>query len=632
MLRRRKKWIAFLALLLVAVAFRIAVAHWLPNDAPDDGRVYAQIARNVLEQHVYSHATEAPYDPSLIRLPGYPLFLAAIYSVFGHTNNGAVRIAQALIDTGTCAVVALLAFYWEPEEKRKRSTAIAALVLAVVCPFTTIYAATILTEVPTTFLAMAMMLAATLAFRNTFTIEDREKSQTNYKSLRHGLLWWGAAGLLGGLAVLFRPDSGLFVAAVGLTLVITGLIWSASAERSGDGALDVAPVDKSRSMKSGVAQRLLAHSKNFSCTMVTGAVFSLAFVLVLAPWTIRNARVFHLFQPLAPAHGEMPGEFVPRGYSSWVRTWLDDEAYIGPFLWSLDDQPINLDDVPPSAFDSADEKARIAALLDRYNHPSGAKAANPAQSQPGPTPTPQTSPTPGPANPKPSTGKAKPSPTGTSQKNANSNANKEDSGDEGDQNDNSGDQNDNSSDQGDEGDNNNADEPDQPEEHGPVEMTPEIDAGFAQIASERIARHPFRYYVWLPLKRAHTMWFDTHSQYWPFEGTLLPFEDLDYGTHQQFWLPLYAGLTAIYTLLGLVGGWLLWNSRKFDARRWLLLVSLAIILRLILFSSLENPEPRYLVEFFPFLAVLGGIAIARVPKLIKKPQNSQPQINTDSNR
>jgi hypothetical protein len=114
------------------------------------------------------------------------------------------------------------------------------------------------------------------------------------------------------------------------------------------------------------------------------------------------------------------------------------------------------------------------------------------------------------------------------------------------------------------------------------------------------------------MKRAHTMWFDTHSQYWPFEGTLLPLEDLDYAGHQQIWLPLFAGLTGIYTLLGLAGAWLLWDSRQSAARRWLLLVALAIVLRLILFSSLENPEPRYLVEFFPFLATLGGIAIARV--------------------
>ena len=150
-------------------------------------------------------------------------------------------------------------------------------------------------------------------------------------------------------------------------------------------------------------------------------------------------------------------------------------------------------------------------------------------------------------------------------------------------------------------------------------MTPDIDAGFAQIARERIARHRFQFYVLLPIKRARTMWFDTHSQYWPFEGTLLPFEDLDYEGHQQYWLPLFAGLTAIYTLLGLAGAWFLWGSGRFEARQWVLLVGLAIVLRLILFSSMENPEPRYLVEFFPFLSILGGIAIGQF----------RPRINAD---
>ncbi len=629
MLKIRKTWFVFLAILIVAAGFRIVVAHRWPNDAPDDGRTYAQMARNVLEQHVYSHATEAPYDPSLIRLPGYPLFLAGIYSIFGHTNNGAVRIVQALIDTGTCALVALLAFFWQPDEERKRTTAIAALALAAVCPFTTIYAATILTEVPTTFLVMAMLLAATLAFRNARTANEDTEGSKEHRSFKRSFLWWLTAGLLGGLAVLFRPDSGLFVAAVGITLVFTAPIWSAvaSAARHRFGSptnfslssqreSEVRSDDKPKFVGHQRRRRfaLPAHS-TLSRTLLAGTLFSLAFAIVLVPWTIRNARVFHLFQPLSPSHGEMPGEFVARGYNSWLRTWLDDEAYIGPFLWSLDEEPIDIDDVPPTAFDSADEKARVAALLDKYNNPPDSEDDNLVQSQPSPTPTPQTSPTP--ANLKPATGKVKPSPTTSPPKNTNANTNEPDSGDEGDQNDNS--------DQGDESDN--ADEPDQssPEDHGAVEMTPEIDAGFAQLARERIARHPLRYYVWLPLKRAHTMWFDTHSQYWPFEGTLLPFADLDYEHHQQIWLPLFAALTGIYTLLGLAGGWLLWVSRKSDARRWLLMISLAIGLRLILFASLENPEPRYLVEFFPFLATLGGIAIARVSKLTNK-----PQMNTDS--
>ncbi|HVS20308.1 MAG TPA: hypothetical protein VHD88_00595, partial [Pyrinomonadaceae bacterium] len=354
---QRKKWLVFLALLAFAATFRIAVAHHWPNDSPDDGRVYAQIARNVLEQHVYSHETEAPYDPSLIRLPGYPLFLAAIYKVFGHGNNGAVRIVQALIDTATCALIALLAFYWQPDEKRKRATALAALALAAVCPFTTIYAATILTEVPTMFLAVAMCVAATVAFRKTFTTEDAEQSKDN-TGFKHSLLWWLVSGLLGGLAVLLRPDSGLFAAAIGITLAISGLARFKESLRK---------------------------------TFTSCAIFSLAFVLVLVPWTVRNARVFHLFQPLAPAHGEMPGEFAPRGYSQWLRTWLDDERYIASFLWSLDAEQITLNDVPPQAFDSAEEKDRVAALLDQYNHPQGSATVSPSAS-PQPVPSPSTTP------------------------------------------------------------------------------------------------------------------------------------------------------------------------------------------------------------------------------------------------
>ncbi|HEV8590386.1 MAG TPA: hypothetical protein VGQ72_16070, partial [Pyrinomonadaceae bacterium] len=297
-------------------------------------------------------------------------------------------------------------------------------------------------------------------------------------------------------------------------------------------------------------------------SLIFATIFSVAFALVLTPWTIRNWRVFHLFQPLSPAHAEMPGEFVPHGYLLWVRTWLDDDSYVAPFLWSLDTDEIDVDDLPAGAFDSTDQKNRVAALLDKYNNADESEA--PAADEGTET------------NPNP---KATPQPSPEAQKNE-----EEDKGDES----------------------------EASEEPPSVEMTPEIDAGFAEIARERITRHPFRYYVWLPLKRAGTMWCDTHSQYWPFEGTLLPLDDLDYEHHQQIWLPLFAGLTAVYTLLGLLGAWSLWRTRKLDTRRWLLLVTLAIFLRLMLFSFLENPEPRYLVEFFPFLSVLGGLFVGRL--------------------
>jgi hypothetical protein len=536
--------LTYALLLMAAFCFRVSVARFLPNDGPDDGRLYAQIARNILEYHVYSDASGPPYEPTLIRLPGYPLFLAGVYALFGHANNTAVRVVQAIVDTAACGLIALIAFYWEPDRRLKRRTSIAALAFAALCPFTTIYVATILTEIPTIFFALATCLTASLAFRAT--------------QQRNALLLWAGTGLLAGMTVLFRPDSGLFAAAIGLTLVVGALMRASGLN----------PTTR--------RDELLYR---FSRASYLGAVFSLAFCLVLVPWAIRNRRLFHVFQPLAPAHAEMPGEFVPRGYLAWVRTWIDDGRYVDSALWALDVRPMKPESFPDRAFDSAGEKQRVAALLEKYNHA-------------GETPEPGNSPE---AQPTPSDDEDSDSNAPPDDSAANKDSDEADNADE-----------DNGDDEGDE-----PTSADQQTDQS-VEMTPEIDAGFGEIARERIANHPVRYYFILPVKRAFNLWFDTHSQYYPFEGELLPLGDLDYDIHQQFWLPLFATLTFLYTLFGIAGAWFLWQDRSFQARQWLLLVALIIVLRVAFFSTLENPEPRYVVEVFPFLSILAGIAFVRL--------------------
>ena len=506
-------WVVAL-LLLIALAFRLFIALRLPNDTPGDSIVYEQMARNVLEQHVYSHDDQPPYHPSLIRLPGYPLFLAAIYSVAGHQNNTAVRVVQAILDTATCGLVALVVFQWVDDDERRTRAALVSLALAAVCPFTSIYVATILTEVPTNFLAVLLCLLSTLAFKSNST--------------RRAFLLWALAGLTAGIAVFFRPDSGLFAAAVGFTILLT------FGRRDG-----------------------VRFSARFIRAVVVAAVFSFAFCLVLVPWTIRNRRVFGVFQPLSPAHGEMPGEFVPRGYLMWLRTWLDDGRYIGPVLWRLDSSPIKIEAFPRRAFDSVEERNRVAALLAKYNGVEEPVAS------------------------------ASPSPSPDAE------SEDEDESDEPEE------EVDDSADDTDSG----------------VEMTPEIDAGFAQLARERIARAPLKYYIVLPLDRAKSLWFDTHSQYYPFEGNMLPWENMDFTIHQQYWLPFFVGLTWLYTILAAVGAWVLWRIKSADSLRWLLMVSLIIFLRIGFFSTLENPEPRYVVEIFPFASILGGLGTLHLYKL-----------------
>src|SRR5205085_11992584 len=140
-----------------------------------------------------------------------------------------------------------------------------------------------------------------------------------------------------------------------------------------------------------------------------------------------------------------------------------------------------------------------------------------------------------------------------------------------------------------------------------VKMTPEIDAQFAVIADQRIARAPFRYYLFLPAKRAAALWFDSHSLYYPFGGQMSPVTDLDYDVDQQYWLPAFTALMWLYTFLAVAGAVFLWRRRADGSiLRWLILLALMTLPRIAFFSTVENPEPRYVVELFAFAAILGG--------------------------
>lgn len=589
-----KKYVAFLILLTIAgLAFRLFLALHVPTDEPDDGRLYARIATNVLEHRSYSIETEEPYSPTLIRVPGYPLFIAGLYATFGLDNNRAVRVIQAVLDTITCWLIALLALAWMPPgnagilafesrggldtkdgtaskgagsekqaglpplpgglPRKRRRLLLIALALAVCCPFPAIYVATILSETCTTLLATLCALTATLAMN----ARSRGKSAT----------WWLLAGFSGGLATMFRSDSGLFVAAAGCTLVLVGLYRALSQWRS----RSAHPSE----VWGGGAGRVIGR------TIVFGVMLTIGFALALAPWTLRNARVFGLFQPIAPSQANMPGEFVPRGYIQWLKTWVDDVKYTESLEWPLDNHPIHIEKVPDYAFDSPEERDRIAALLDRYNNPPSAAAPPPA---PAPPPVAAAPPA---ADIKPQNSKA-----GPQKKAAVEPAVSEEEAEE----------------EAEEPDEEEEDTPDEPEEiDQAVEMTPDVDAGFGEIARERIARHPLRFYLIVPLKRASSLWFDTHSQYYPFQGELLPLAALDKDLHQQYWLPLFMFLTLLYTALGAGGAWLMWKDRQ--SRRCLLLIALLIIPRFAFLSAMENPEPRYVVEYFAFVAALGSLLL-----------------------
>ncbi|MFO1434642.1 MAG: glycosyltransferase family 39 protein [Candidatus Competibacteraceae bacterium] len=527
------RWIGSVVFLtLAALALRLFLALGLPNDDPDDGRVYARIARNVIEHGVYSSEDAPPYVPTYIRVPSYPLLLAGIYSVFGHDANHAVRVCQALIDTATCWMAALLAMVWAPagwSRERRLGAALAALVLAALCPFIAIYVATILTETFATFLLVSLALVTSLALRA--------------RNPGPAIAWWLLTGILGGIGTLLRPDSGLFVTASGATLVLVALNRILEIRRNRE------PIDDVH----GQTHRILAR------TFISGSLLVIGFIATLAPWAVRNWQVFHVFQPLAPASATMPEEFVPLGYLTWVGTWITDERYAETVVWPMEVSPIPIEQFPDAAFDSPQERERVIALLDQYNHPAAPESSTAEDT----------------------TGAASvPDAAGTSAEPQ--------------------EQDEENSDQQDEND---TDEP-----QAEMRMTPEIDAGFAQLAQERASRHPLRTYLVLPAQRAISLWFSTHSRYYPFGGHLFPLSDLDQKRYQHIWLPAFAFLTWVYSILAAAGCWVLWKNA--GSRRWLLLFGLLIIPRLVFLSTLPNSEARYVIEYFPLLATAGGLAIA----------------------
>jgi len=63
----------------------------------------------------------------------------------------------------------------------------------------------------------------------------------------------------------------------------------------------------------------------------------------------------------------------------------------------------------------------------------------------------------------------------------------------------------------------------------------------------------------------------------------------------------------------------MWRAEKTSSRIFAILLVLIVFTRLIFFSTLDNPEPRYLVQVFPFLSALGGIALAPLASINQPP-------------
>jgi 4-amino-4-deoxy-L-arabinose transferase-like glycosyltransferase len=281
MARNGGRWgiAALVAIVLLGLGLRVGEA-WDGRAPVFDAAAYAAIARNLDEGHGFTVGAGAT-QPSSDYSPGLPLFVAGIYKVTGGVHERLARLVLALLGTLAVVFTYLIArrlaqprVFSSPEGDQGRGVAdgepipgravVAALIAAFVVA---IYPATI----EYTGMLMTEPLAATLlagAMLGIFWAGDGGAP-----------LWrWAVPGLTLGALALVRPE----YLAIGFLLAV--LIF--------------------------LRERLWEDWKR---ALLIAVVVVLGIVVVVAPWTVRNAFALNRFVSVSTGGGQVlySGTYLP---------------------------------------------------------------------------------------------------------------------------------------------------------------------------------------------------------------------------------------------------------------------------------------------------------------------------------
>jgi hypothetical protein len=323
--------------LLCGLALRLYFIAHFPFYSGDT-KFYEELARNWLDHGVYGLFVNGQLMPVDQRMPGYPAFLALIYSTFGHSGI-AVMLAQAAFDLVTCILAALIVSRIAPAAKKSLAATIA-LWLAALCPFTASYTAAIVTETLaaffTTFALLVLVWIVTepvLDAPGGRTIGALDIAPARQDTLARRLAAaFALAGFFTGLGTLIRPETPLLLAAAAVVVCVR---W----------------------------RRFVDWPKLALAT----AWMAAGLLAALTPWAARNARTLGRIEFLAPGYAQSAGDYMPRGFYAWTRTWMVRNRDAYTVTWALGKKPISMGAIPDVAFDSAAERARVADLLASYN-------------------------------------------------------------------------------------------------------------------------------------------------------------------------------------------------------------------------------------------------------------------------
>ena len=298
---------------------------WMMSAFPQtggDASIYGNFARNIALHGQFAQTDgSGVIHSTLIRLPGYPFFLAACFRIFGVENYRAVAWFQIALELAACLLLAdFVRRIWTSR------AGLNTLWFAAMCPFTAVYSPAPLTE-SLTFDMICLALWSLERYTSArYTTGDPAKPQSNpWSSLLTFTFAISSAALL-------RPDGALLAIA----------LWPALLFARKPGT----------SLGPALRRAIL-------CGVIS--------VLPFAAWAIRNWVTFRIIQPLAPRYATNPGEDPHYGWQHWVKTWCVDFTCTSEIYWNVPDGPIDAADLPGRAFDSPEQRKQTLALFAAYN-------------------------------------------------------------------------------------------------------------------------------------------------------------------------------------------------------------------------------------------------------------------------
>lgn len=288
---------------LLGVAYRLALFVTEQPVVQADGAIrYVPMAHNILDGHGFSTSTTAPYEPSRHEVPGYPLFLAAIFAVTGSSLR-AVMFMQLILEILTLWIAARMAQTLGLSPFAAR----AVWCLGLGCVFLPSMA----------FSFQAVTLASfTMAIFSLFVLSLLRTPSTTYAP-------WALAGLAGGLSSIVRVDT-YVLAALFAPLLLRALLRLTRARR-----------------------------------VASASAFVLCFFGMLLPWMLRDWFVHGVVQ--LPGQSQFTYSHMGHGIKAWMDTWADDGQYLQTYVWGpWEKRP---DDFPPQSVPDDRERLRAGELF-----------------------------------------------------------------------------------------------------------------------------------------------------------------------------------------------------------------------------------------------------------------------------